>query len=87
MKKKDEKLSPAEYKRLWRLRTGRTKQIGHRRGQDHPASRLTDCRRRQAIKMKDAGKTNVEIGKFFGVSEGAIRKLLAKRHLYDMKKP
>jgi hypothetical protein len=79
------KLTPAEYKRLWRLRTGRTKQIGHRRGEDHPSSRLTDRRRRQAIGLSDKGWSNVDIGEHFGVSEGSIRKLLKQRHLYESK--
>lgn len=45
------------------------------RGERNGNAQLTDDQRAQAIRMRGAGATFVEIGRHFGVSESAIRRL------------
>jgi DNA-binding NarL/FixJ family response regulator len=76
--KKPDKLSPAEYRREWRLRTGRTQQIGHRRGAAHPNARLVGKVRTRVLKLKNEGESNSFIARQVGVTEAAIRKFLKR---------
>lgn len=75
------KMSEAEYKRQWRLKTGRTKQIGHVRGKDHPAAKLVGKVRAKALRLLKSGRSNRFVASKVGVTEGSIRKFREREGL------
>lgn len=49
-----------------------------KRGEKHPASVLSDRDRLDILRLYKKGKTQKELGKIFGVSQGAISRTIKK---------
>lgn len=75
------KAAHAEYKREWRLKTGRTKRVGRY----NVNAKLTNKDHKKILKLKGQGHSNIKIAATLNVSEGAIRKALKRLALLQQK--